>query len=287
MSEYSIDAVVSLPAGAFAPWTGIAASLVVFRRAARRSMVRFIGISPSAWRATRQPGDDGLRDVDDSERRGLEIIEYEPPDGGESRRVPRPGADFEHASGFGGRAGSGAGFEDGSGFGYGHGSDVGFGDGSGSGSGFGGGVGSGAGFADGTGFGNGTAAGARFDDGAEHGNGRMTRVELLRGVSDLIAYQPDLLSDRFLPGVDVWDVSMRDLARRDYELVAKKSGSDALDADIERLVTTDSSLKIERLGRVVDVFTGRSYQGRYTTRDRAANDAMAGLIGAGGRQGHR
>ena len=279
VSEYSIDAVVSLPAGAFAPWTGIAASLVVFRRAARRSMVRFIGISPSAWRATTQPGDDGLRDVDDSERRGLEIIEYESPDGGESRRVPRPGADFEHASGFGGRAGSGAGFEDGSGFGYGHGSDVGFGDGSGSG--FGGGVGSGAGFADGTGFGNGTAAGARFDDGAGNGNGRMTRVELLRGVSDLIAYQPDLLSDRFLPGVDVWDVSIRDLARRDYELVAKKSGSDALDADIERLVTTDSSLKIERLGRVVDVFAGRSYQGRYTTRDRAATDAMAGLIGAG------
>ena len=281
VSEYSIDAVVSLPACSFAPWTGIAASLVVFRRAARRSMVRFIGISPSAWRATTQPGDDGLRDVDDSERRGLEIIEYESPDGGESRRVPRPGADFEHASGFGGRAGSGAGFEDGSGFGYGHGSDVGFGDGSGSGSGFGGGVGSGAGFADGTGFGNGTAAGAGFDDGAGNGNGRMTRVELLRGVSDLIAYQPDLLSDRFLPGVDVWDVSIRDLARRDYELVAKKSGSDALDADIERLVTTDSSLKIERLGRVVDVFAGRSYQGRYTTRDRAATDAMAGLIGAG------
>ena len=279
VSEYSIDAVVSLPAGAFAPWTGIAASLVVFRRAARRSMVRFVGISPSAWRATTQPGDDGLRDVDDSERRGLEIIEYESPDGGESGRVARPGADFEQVSGFGGRAGSGAGFGDGSGFGYGHGSDAGFGDGSGSG--FGGGVGSGAGFADGTGFGSGTAASAEFDDGAGHGNGRMARVELLRGVSDLVAYQPDLLSDRFLPGVDVWDVPIRDLAHRDYELVAKKSGSDVLDAEIERLVATDSSLRIERLGRVVDVFAGRSYQGRYTTKDRAANDATAGLIGAG------
>ena len=31
VSEFGIDAVVSLPAGAFAPWTGIAASLVVFR----------------------------------------------------------------------------------------------------------------------------------------------------------------------------------------------------------------------------------------------------------------
>ena len=51
--------------------------------------------------------------------------------------------------------------------------------------------------------------GAGFDNGAGHGNGRVTRVELLRGVSDLIAYQPDLLSDRFLPGVDVWDVPIR------------------------------------------------------------------------------
>ena len=275
VSEYSIDAVVSLPAGAFAPSTGIAASLVVFRRAARRSMVRFVGISPSAWRATTQPGDDDFRDVDDSERGGLEIIEYESPDGGESGRVARPGADFQHASDFGGRAGSGARFEDGSGFAYGHGL------GDGSGSGFGGGAGSDAGLTDGTGFGRGTAAGAGFDDRAGHGNGRMTRVELLRGISDLIAYQPDLLSDRFLPGVDVWDVPIRDLARRDYELVAKKSGSDVLDGEIVRLVATDRSLKIEPLERVVEVFTGRSYRRQYTVRDCDAADAMAGLIRAG------
>ena len=260
-SDYSIDGVVSLPAGAFAPWTGIAASLVVFRRAARRSAVRFVSISPTAWQTAAHAGDDGLRDSDETDGHRLKIMEYGSRDGGE----------------FGGGTQSGGDFEDGSGFGYSHGSGAGSGDGSG----FGDGAGSGAGFADGTGFGRGTAAGAGFDDGAGHGNGRVTRVELLRGVSDLIAYQPDSLSDRFLPGVDVWDVSIRDLAGRDYELVAKKSGSDVLDAEIERLVATDSSLRIERLGRVVDVFAGRSYQGRYTTRDRAATDAMAGLIGAG------
>ena len=260
-SEYSIDGVVSLSAGAFAPWTGIAASLVVFRRAARRPTVRFVSISPTAWQAAAHGGDDDLRDSDETGGRRLKIVEYGSCDGGEFGGGTQSGADFEHARGFGGGAGSGAGFEDGSGFGDG--------------------AGSGAGFADGTGFGRGTAAGAGFDDGAGHGNGRVTRVELLRGVSDLIAYQPDLLSDRFLPGVDVWDVPIRNLARRDYELVAKKSGSDVLDAEIERLVATDSSLKIERLGRVVDVFAGRSYQGRYTTRDRATTDAMAGLIGAG------
>ena len=260
-SEYSIDGVASLPAGAFAPWTGIAASLVVFRRAAPRSTVRFVTISPTAWQAAAHGGDDDLRDGDETGGRRLKIVQYGSCDGGEFGGGTQSGADFEHARGFGGGAGSGAGFEDGSGFG--------------------GGAGSGAEFADGTGFGRGTAPGAGFDDRAGHGNGRVTRVELLRGVSDLIAYQPDLLSDRFLPGVDVWDVSIRDLAHRDYELVAKKSGSDVLDAEIERLVATDSSLRIERLGRVVDVFAGRSYQGRYTTRDRAATDAMAGLIGAG------
>ena len=260
-SDYSIDGVVSLPAGAFAPWTGIAASLVVFRRATRRSAVRFVSISPTAWQTAAHAGDDGLRDSDETDGHRLKIMEYGSRDGGEFGGRTQSGADFEHARGFGGGAGSGAGFEDGGGFG--------------------GGAGSGAGCADGTGFGRGTAPGAGFDDGAGHGNGRMTRVKLLRGVSDLIAYQPDLLSDRFLPGVDVWDVPIRDLVRRDYELVAKKSGSDVLDAEIERLVATDSSLRIEWLGRVVDVFAGRSYQGRYTTRDRAATDAMAGLIGAG------
>ena len=277
-SEYSIDGVASLPAGAFAPWTGIAASLVVFRRAARRSTVRFVTISPTAWQAAAHGGDDDLRDSDETGGRRLKIMEYGSRDGGEFGGGTRSGAGFEHGSGFGGGAGSGAGFEDGSGFGYGHGSGAGFGDGSGSG--FGGGTGLGAGFTDGTGFGSGTAAGAGFDDGTGHGNGRMTRIELLRGVSDLVTYQPDLLSDRSLSGVDVWDVPIRDLARRDYELVAKKSGNDVLDAEIRRLVATDPSLKIERLERVVGVFAGRSYQGRYTTRNRGANDAMAGLIGA-------
>ena len=263
VSEFSIDAVVALPAGAFAPWTGIAASLIVFRRDARRSMVRFVSISPSAWRATAQPHDDDLRDRDESEGRRLEIIGYESPDGGEFGGSTRSGADFEHGSGFGGGAGSGARFEDGSGFEYGRRSGAGFGDGYG------------------TGFGGRTPAGAGFDDETGHGNGRMTRIDLLQGVSDLVTYQPDLLSDRFLPGVDVWDVPIRDLARRHYELVAKKSGSDMLDAEIERLVATDPSLKIEPLERVVEVFAGGGYRRQYTVRNVDAAGSIAGLVRAG------
>ena len=279
MSEFSIDSVVSLPVGAFAPWTGIAASLVVFRRATRRSMIRFICISSMAWRATAQSGDDGLREGVASEGRRLESVENESPDGGESGGVMRFGADAEHGSGSGGGAGSGAGFDHGSGFGCGHGPGAGFEVGSGSG--FDGGTRSGAGLPDGTGFGSGVAAGVGLDDGTGHGHGRMTRIELLRGVSNLVEFQPDSLSDRFLPGIDVRDVPMRDLARRHYELVAKDTGSDVLDAAIQRLVATDRSLKFEPLERVVEVFTGRSYRRQFTARNSDAADDMAGLVRAG------
>ena len=279
VSDFSIDAVVSLPAGAFAPWTGIAASLVVFRRAARRSTVRFVSISPSAWQAAVQPDDDDLRRGGEDTHRRVEVMGDDLRDGSQCGGVTRFGIGFEHESGFGGGSGSGVGFGDGSGSGSGHGSGSGFGDGGGGG--FGGGTGSGAGFSDGTGFGSGAAAGAGYGDGTGRGDGRMLRIKLLRGVSDLITNPPGELSDSFLPGVDSWDVPIRDLARRDYELVARKSGSDVLDAEIERLVAADPSLKIERLGRVVDVFAGRSYQGRHTTRNPDANVATAGLIGAG------
>ena len=165
LSEYSIDAVVSLPAGAFVPWTGIAASLVVFRRDRPRSAVRFIGISPGAWEAASESGD-------------------------------------------------------------------------------------------------------------------YSRTELLRGVSDLITCRSEPLSDPFLSDVEAWDVPVRELGHRDYELVPARSGSDALDAEIDRLVAADRTLKVERLERVADVFAGQSYPGRCTTRSRAASDAMAGLVRA-------
>ena len=165
LSEYSIDAVVSLPAGAFAPWTGIAASLVLFHRDRPRSAVRFIGISPGAWGAAPEVGD-------------------------------------------------------------------------------------------------------------------HSRTVLLRGVSDLITCRSEPLSDPLLSDVEAWDVSVRELGHRDYELVPARSGSDALDAEIDRLAAADRTLKVERLERVADVFAGQSYPGRCTTRSRAASDAMAGLVRA-------
>ena len=165
LSDYRVDAVVSLPAGTFAPWTGLPVNLMVFRRDPPRSAVRFIGISPGAWEAASETGD-------------------------------------------------------------------------------------------------------------------HSRVELLRGVSDLGTRRRDLLSDPYLSDIDARDVRVLDLGHRDYELVPARSGSDALDAEIDRLVAADRTLKVERLERVADVFVGQSYPGRCTTRSRAAGDAKAGLIRA-------
>ena len=71
LSEYSVDAVVSLPDGAFAPWTGVAASLVVFRHDEPRSTVRFVKISPKAWEAAMNDGDGYVCDGGQGESHGL------------------------------------------------------------------------------------------------------------------------------------------------------------------------------------------------------------------------
>ena len=234
LSEYSVDAVISLPVGAFSPWTGVAMSLVVFRHATPRPTVRFVSISPKAWEAaTSDGGGDYICDGDQSESYGPRIWHDFPADGvcGDRSR-----SDFEDD------AGSGAGAGDGGGFGHG--------------------AGSGAG------------------DGGSFGGGSMSRSGLLRNVSDSVLYRRKTSAVAFLSGVDIWDVPVRELAQRDYELVVKKSGSEALDAEIERLVALDTSLMVERLERVSEVHTGQSWNRCYTT-NRYASDVVVGLLRAG------
>ena len=64
-------------------------------------------------------------------------------------------------------------------------------------------------------------------------------------------------------------------------LLPRRSESDALDAEIDRLAAADPSLKIERLERVAEVRTGRSYPTQLTTVRQDAPDAAAGLIRVG------
>ncbi len=225
LSEYGVDAVVSLPDGAFAPWTGVAASLVVFRRAAPRPAVRFFSISPNAWEAkTDDDGGDRAPDEDRGESRDAGACEHGLPDGEAAEGEAGPGA----------KSGGGI------------------------------------------------------------GDRRVHRIDLLWGLSELIRERRESFSGSFLPGVDAWDVPIRELAPRDYELVAKKSGSEALDAEFKRLVALDPSLKVERLERVAEVCPGLSYSRRFVTEDHEATDVrtvsdifrappgiVAGLLRAG------
>ena len=164
LSEYRVDAVISLPAGAFVPFTRIPMSLVVFRRDEPGPTVRFVRVSPKAWDAT--------------------------PDDGNAVR------------------GSG---------------------------------------------------------------------DLQQRLADVV-HIPGVAETAIPEGVEAWDVSVRDLARRGYELVAKKTGSDVLNADLERVVAADRSIRVEPLERVAEVRSGRRYVRRTTTDTPTAPGVVAGLL---------
>ena len=261
LSDYSVDAVVSLPAGAFAPWTGIAVNLLVFRRAEPRSAVRFANVSASAWESALEVGGDGILDVVESE--------------GNDPRTR--GYGFPGGDGFGDRFGSGVGIEDESRFGGGIESNVGIEGGSV----LGRGAGPDAGSGDGSDLGGEETPSVESDDGTRYGYGHVPPVGLLRGASELIRHRHELSGKALRSGVEVWDVAVRDLGLRGYELVARKPESKALDAEMERLVALDSSVMVERLERVADVSRGEKFGRRLTTRSRDAADVLAGLLRAG------
>ena len=257
LSDYSMDAVVSLPAGAFAPWTGIPVSLVVFRRDEPRSAVRFISIPSDTWKAAPEAHDNYIRNGRDGDSQSLEIGVHGPRDD----------------SGIGGVADSNAGLADGGGFGAGFGSSVGFEDKTG--------FGSSVGFEDKTGLGHEAGLNAASDDGMGSGGGQTRSSELFRCVADLSRRRPGVPADALPFRVETRDVPIHKLAVRDYELAARKLGSDALDAELDRLVAADPSLKIVRLERVAEVRTGRSLPIQLTTVRQDAPNAVAGLIRVG------
>ena len=214
LEEFCVDGVISLPAGAFAPCTGIPSSLVVFRRDRPRADVRFVQIPSKSWDAA--PGD-----------------EFGDGDG------------YRFRNGNGG--GSGAGYEDGSGSGAGA---------------------HGYGLPDGSGFGD--SRGFRRDSG----------LSLLRDVSEVIRHRKDLAPDDLGLGIDAWAVPVRKLADRDFELLAKRTGADALETTLERLGVADSQLQLVSLDQVADVFQGVSYDRKLTT-ERRQPDALAALVRVG------
>ena len=167
LSSYCVDAVVSLPAAAFAPYTNLPASLLLFRCHEPRPSVRFVEISSKAW-----------------------------------------------------------------------------------------------------------------DKVSADGNGNLGRGELPRCLATLVRRHE--LTDGTVPqDVEAWDVPVQDLAGRDYELVAKRTGNQALQAELERIVAADPSLKVERLDAVAEVRRGLQYERRSTTGTRPALDSAPGLLRVG------
>ena len=167
LSSYCVDAVVSLPPGAFAPHTGVAASLLFFRRNKPRRTVRFVEISPRAW-----------------------------------------------------------------------------------------------------------------DKALAAGNGDRGRGDLPRRLAALVRRHES--TDGAVPqDVEAWDVPVEDLAARDYELVAKRTGSQALQAELERIVAADPSLRVERLDTVAEVRRGLAYDRRFTTGNRPPQGTAPGLLRVG------
>ena len=77
-----------------------------------------------------------------------------------------------------------------------------------------------------------------------------------RGVAEMIGDHRQGSASYASPGVESWSAPVHELALRDYELIAKKSGSERLDAEIERLVKADPSLKVKSLDEVAEVFPG-------------------------------
>ena len=74
--------------------------------------------------------------------------------------------------------------------------------------------------------------------------------EDVRGVAEMSGDHRQASASNASPGVESWSAPVHELALRDYELIAKKSGSELLDAEIERLVKADRSLKMSQLGEV-------------------------------------
>ncbi|MDE2892404.1 MAG: N-6 DNA methylase [Chloroflexota bacterium] len=116
---------------------------------------------------------------------------------------------------------------------------------------------------------------ARFEDAT---NGVVSSSADLSRVAQQLRECPK--SDG-ISGVDTWRVSTPELVQRGYELIAKRSGSDMLDTEFERLNEACPTLELEALQQVADVHAGRYFGRQVSTLNRSAPGVVAGLIRAG------
>ncbi len=152
------------------------------------------------------------------------------------------------------------------------------------GSGFG--NGDGSGFGDGTGYGAGCGDGSGFGGGGGHGGRRQddrlasdTAPSLIRDLPALIRREQ---AESFATpsGIDSWDVAVAALTTRDYELLAKHTGADELDATLERVVAADATITLVPLKQVSEIALGVSYD-KTVTSVGAKEEGAVGLLRVG------
>lgn len=80
------------------------------------------------------------------------------------------------------------------------------------------------------------------------------------------------------PGTHLWNTPITTLEQRDWELLVKRTGDDALAEQLKTLTETDPEIKLRSLDEVADVFTGISYQQDVITKDAKHPDVLAGLL---------
>ena len=187
LSEFSVEGVVALPPDAFAPYTSLPGSLVVFYRSEPRTTVCFASVSSAAWEAAAPEGGDA-----ETGRSGLAMP---------------------------------------------------------------------------------------LADGA--GMPLSSTAELSRAISRVVAQPLEGPLDVDVPGVEVWQASVRELEERRHELIAKKSGGEMLDAEIQRLVAASATLKFEGLQNVAEVHAGIHYDRNCSIERHTAPEVVAGLIRVG------
>ena len=187
LSEFSVEAVIALPRGVFAPYTSIPGNLVVFSRSEPRSTVCFASVSSLAWDAAA------------------------PEDGDADAR--------------------------------------------------------------------GSVVGAPAADGAE--NVLSSSPDLYHAMSRMVHQALGCPMDLGVLGIETWGVSLQELEQRRHELIVKKSGSDMLEAEFQRLAAAYATLKFQRLQRVAEVHAGLPYDRHVSTVRRTAPNVVAGLIRVG------
>ncbi|MEH2365754.1 N-6 DNA methylase [Nostoc sp.] len=109
-------------------------------------------------------------------------------------------------------------------------------------------------------------------------SGLRKREALLPAEQQLFAKQVAQTFREDKPGTHLWNTPITTLAERDWELLVKRTGDDALAEQLKTLTETDPEIKLRSLEQVAEVFVGISYTQDLIAKDAKHPDVLAGLL---------